>query len=900
MAGIIPIPNFRISGLLARQRLTTQLQGDQLDLFRLQEQISTGRRITLPSEDGPAALRAIALQRLLERKTQLATNVQTGQSYLGATDTALSDVATLLGDLRGSALGVAGTASTDEERNSVIAEVNRALEQLVQVGNRKFRGRYLFAGSQTNVQPYSLSGDQVLYSGNDKTIRNFSDIDVLFDTNASGQTVFGGISDQVLGGVNLDPQLSANTRLSALNGGRGISPNGALSISDGSNTVVVDISSASTVGDVARLIEANPPAGRVVTVTVTGKGLQLDLDASGGGNLTVREVASGKTARELGILEETGVLTGPLVGGDLDPVVLKTTRLDDLLGSKASALLTSAGSDNDLLITAAVNGVDYNGVAVQVVDDSLHSAAPGIAAGGEYAQYDTAARAAQASLKFTGGGNDLVLTANTPGTAYNGVKVFVTGQAGIGPGANATYDALNKRLTVTVDNLGATTVDEVVNAINGTGVFTAAHDSTQEATYNPAATIAAADIANVTGDTGNTGGAANTLYVYVAAGSSTANQVAAAINSEGTFTAALDAKDTSTATAAGTGVVALAAVGSTAGGSGDTFDKASGIRVVNGEQVFTLDFSQSETVEDLLNVLNGSDAGLLAEINADRTGVNVRSRLSGTDFQIGENGGQTATQLGLRSLTGATKLNQFNYGVGIPTQRSLLLEPPPATTPVNDFTIVADDGAGGTVDLDLDISAAETVQDVIDLINNHAQNNTGGIAIEARLTGVGNGIEIVDANGRPLTLRSDFGSRAAEYLGLIPEGETEVTDAGGAITGTDRHYLETDSVFTTLTRLRDALANNDITAIERAIAGIDSDITRVTFARSDVGARQQALELSQQNLQDEDVQLRSALSDEIDVDLVEAISNLAARQASLQASLQTTANILQLSLLNFL
>ena len=367
MAGIIPIPNFRISGLLARQRLTTQLQGDQLDLFRLQEQISTGRRITLPSEDGPAALRAIALQRLLERKTQLATNVQTGQSYLGATDTALSDVATLLGDLRGSALGVAGTASTDEERNSVIAEVNRALEQLVQVGNRKFRGRYLFAGSQTNVQPYSLSGDQVLYSGNDKTIRNFSDIDVLFDTNASGQTVFGGISDQVLGGVNLDPQLSANTRLSALNGGRGISPNGALSISDGSNTVVVDISSASTVGDVARLIEANPPAGRVVTVTVTGKGLQLDLDASGGGNLTVREVASGKTARELGILEETGVLTGPLVGGDLDPVVLKTTRLDDLLGSKASALLTSAGSDNDLLITAAVNGVDYNGVAVQVL-----------------------------------------------------------------------------------------------------------------------------------------------------------------------------------------------------------------------------------------------------------------------------------------------------------------------------------------------------------------------------------------------------------------------------------------------------------------------------------------------------------------------------------------------------
>lgn len=900
MAGIIPIPNSRISSLLARQRLTSQLQGDQLDLFRLQEQVSTGRRITLPSEDAPAALRAITLQRLIERKTQLASNVQTGQSYLSATDTALNDVATLLGNIRGSALGVAGTASTDEERQAVVAEVNRAIEELVGVGNRTFRGRYLFAGNQTNVRPYQFDGDEVLYSGNDKAVRSFSDIDVLFASNATGQDVFGGISHDVLGGVDLDPQLSANTRLSALNGGRGISPNGALSISDGTNTVVVDISAASTVGDVARLIEANPPAGRTVTVTVTGDGLQLDLDTSGGGNLTVREVASGKAARELGILEETGVLTGPLVGGDLDPVLLKTTRLDDLLGAKAATRLVSSGSNNDLVVTAAANGADYNGVNVQIVDDSLLTASAGLSAGAEYAEFDASARAAQASLRFTGAGNDLLLTATTPGTSANGVKVFVTGATGIGPGALASYDSVNKRLTVTVDDAGATTVDQVITAIDGTGVFTAAHDPTIEASYNPAATIDAADIANVTGDTGNSGGAANTLYVYVEAGASTANQVADAINAEGTFTAALDAQDTTTSSAAGTGVVSLSATGTTSGGSGATFDKSSGLRIVNGEQVYTLDFSLAATVEDLLNQLNGSEAGLLAEINADGRGIDVRSRLSGADFQIGENGGLTATQLGLRTLTGETKLNQLNYGDGVPTRRSTLLEAPPATTPVNDFTIVADDGGGGTVDLEFDLSSAETLQDVIDLINTHPNNNTGGIAIEARLTGVGNGLEIVDTSGRPLTINAAFGSQAAEYLGLIPAGETTVTEAAGTITGTDRHYLETASVFTTLTRLRDALEANDITAIERAIGQIDTDINRVTFARSEVGARQQALELSQRNLEDEDVQLQSALSEEIDVDLVEAISNLVARQTSLQASLQTSANILQLSLLDFL
>jgi flagellar hook-associated protein 3 FlgL len=88
--------------------------------------------------------------------------------------------------------------------------------------------------------------------------------------------------------------------------------------------------------------------------------------------------------------------------------------------------------------------------------------------------------------------------------------------------------------------------------------------------------------------------------------------------------------------------------------------------------------------------------------------------------------------------------------------------------------------------------------------------------------------------------------------------------------------------------------------MNRAIEGIDADIERVTFARADVGARQQSLTITQHNLEDEDVQLRGALSEEIEVDIIEAISNLTARQVSLEASLKTTANILQMSLLNFL
>src|SRR5262245_26818815 len=104
MAGFYPVPSTRSTNLLAQTRLIQQLHFDQLDLQRLQNQISTGRRIAVPGEDVGAAERAQTLQRILEQKAQAKTNVQAAQSYLDATDTSLSSVAKLLTDVRGLAV----------------------------------------------------------------------------------------------------------------------------------------------------------------------------------------------------------------------------------------------------------------------------------------------------------------------------------------------------------------------------------------------------------------------------------------------------------------------------------------------------------------------------------------------------------------------------------------------------------------------------------------------------------------------------------------------------------------------------------------------------------------------------------------------------------------------------
>ena len=191
MSGITPIPTSRISDQLSSNLLLEQLRTNQSALLKIEQEISTGRRVIVPSDDAPASARAIDLQRLLERKAQVTTNLQTNQSYLSATDSALASVSDLMNEARGVALSASGSTITDDQRATAAQQIDSILQQLVNTANSQFNGRYLFAGSHTGVQPFSSNGAYVNYGGNNTQLQSYSDIDLLFPTNIAGSDVFG-------------------------------------------------------------------------------------------------------------------------------------------------------------------------------------------------------------------------------------------------------------------------------------------------------------------------------------------------------------------------------------------------------------------------------------------------------------------------------------------------------------------------------------------------------------------------------------------------------------------------------------------------------------------------------------------------------------------------------------
>lgn len=637
-----PILPGRIPNSLIGDRLQYNLAVATRALSRLQDQISTGHRFFSPSEDPAAATRAVALQKLLERKTQARTNVQDGQSFLTATDSALASAGDALSSAKGLITSGLGSGNSPTEKEALANEAKGLLQQMLVVANTKFSGRYLFGGTASSTAPFVPQADgSVRYVGNQDQSSILADLNSLVAVNVDGNTAFGAESPAL--GSDINPALTLDTQIDDLFAGRGATLGQLqITLNNGGTpqTATIDLSGAQTVNDIKQRLEdafSGGPLTLSVSIDPTTKsGLRL---ASSAGTVQVSEVAGGLTAADLGIL---GGPAAVIHGTDLDPRLTNQTLLSSLNGGA---------------------GIDQSG--------------------------------------------------------------------------------------------------------------------------------------------------------------------------------------------------------------------SQGLTITNGTQTATIDLSTATTVEDLFNALATAQINVTGGINAAGNGLDIRSQVSGVGFSIGENGGTTAADLGIRTLDGNTSLSDLNYGVGVP---------------VNDGTplkITRRDGSS----VEVSLAGADTLQDVLNALNAADPGH-----LVASLASVGNGIQLTDDSGTgPLKIDANA---LATALGI--DGTESGSNPATPLVGRDVNPQEAPGAFNVLVRLVTALQNGDDRELTRLNGLIDREIDRVNLTRGDVGQRQQTLDRIDSRLQDETQQTKETLSSVFDTDITAAVTELASRQFTMEAALRVAAQTMQLSLVSYL
>jgi flagellar hook-associated protein 3 FlgL len=107
-------------------------------------------------------------------------------------------------------------------------------------------------------------------------------------------------------------------------------------------------------------------------------------------------------------------------------------------------------------------------------------------------------------------------------------------------------------------------------------------------------------------------------------------------------------------------------------------------------------------------------------------------------------------------------------------------------------------------------------------------------------------------------------------------------------------------VINTLIKLKQAMEYNDTFAILGSLANLDSGLESINESRAIYGATTRRMNSTEQIHQKNIVNQNEQISNIEGADLVEAASKFAAMETALQASLSSTARIIQPSLLDFL
>jgi flagellar hook-associated protein 3 FlgL len=173
------------------------LRGLQTNLSRnaqLQEQLSSGKLVTRPSDDPSAAVSSMQLRSQQRMDTQYLSNIDNAAGRLNTADRALQDISTLMSRAKELVVSSHNQSLTSAGRDAISAELKVIQKSVVDSYNTQWLGRPIFGGTVQGSAAIDSSGT---YIGDDAAItaRVARQVSVRIDVSgvAAGADVLPGL-----------------------------------------------------------------------------------------------------------------------------------------------------------------------------------------------------------------------------------------------------------------------------------------------------------------------------------------------------------------------------------------------------------------------------------------------------------------------------------------------------------------------------------------------------------------------------------------------------------------------------------------------------------------------------------------------------------------------------------
>jgi flagellar hook-associated protein 3 FlgL len=175
----------RVTQSMLSNNMLRNLSNSYSKLGKLQDQISTQKKFTKPSDDPVSAMLAMNYRTDLNRIEQFQRNIGEAKNWIDSTDDALDKGVMALQRIRELTVQASNGTLEGNQKKNIMEEIKQLKEHLVNIGETQVGGKYIFNGTQTNVKP----AEEGTFNDGAINLEVFSNIKV--QVNMSGNEIFG-------------------------------------------------------------------------------------------------------------------------------------------------------------------------------------------------------------------------------------------------------------------------------------------------------------------------------------------------------------------------------------------------------------------------------------------------------------------------------------------------------------------------------------------------------------------------------------------------------------------------------------------------------------------------------------------------------------------------------------
>ncbi|MEF9934244.1 MAG: flagellar hook-associated protein FlgL [Clostridium sp.] len=136
------------------------LSRNQQAMGKLQMQLSTGHKVSRPSDDPFVVTRTMELKSSIAANERYKQNIEEARGWTDTQEMALGQMNDVLHKVRELTVQASNDgALSDADKKAISTQLQQLKEQLVEIGNTSYDGRYVFSGQKTTEKPFEIFND---------------------------------------------------------------------------------------------------------------------------------------------------------------------------------------------------------------------------------------------------------------------------------------------------------------------------------------------------------------------------------------------------------------------------------------------------------------------------------------------------------------------------------------------------------------------------------------------------------------------------------------------------------------------------------------------------------------------------------------------------------------------